>query len=502
MRALHERLPGPVYSASQIRELDRRATERHGIASYELMCRAGAAALDLLRREWPSARRAVVVCGAGNNAGDGLVVARLAHGQGLAARVLALVPPERLKGAARQAFDDCSAAGVAIETFSEDGRLEVSPHDVLVDALLGIGLDRPLDAKFAAAVKALNASKAPILALDIPSGLHADSGLPLGDAVRAAVTITFVGLKQGLYLGSACDYTGRVELADLGLPSSAATDLAPPLARLAMDDIERALPRRPRSAHKGTSGRLLLLGGGPGMPGAIRLAAEAALRTGAGLVYVAAHRDSVSAVVAGRPETIAHAVTTVGDLDELRGLADAAVVGPGLGRSSWARSLWQRIVDSDLPLIVDADALNLLAEAPVARGRWVLTPHPGEAARLLGVTASDVQRDRLNAVRALAKRYDAIAVLKGAGTLVAASGDDGPVRVCDRGNPGMATAGMGDVLAGVLGGLLVQTRDLVSSVRAGVLLHALAGDAAAADGERGTMASDLMPHLRRWANPS
>jgi NAD(P)H-hydrate epimerase len=195
-------------------------------------------------------------------------------------------------------------------------------------------------------------------------------------------------------------------------------------------------------------------------------------------------------------------VATTSDLDALRALADAAVVGPGLGRSNWSRALWQRIVDSDLPLVVDADALNLLAEAPVARGKWVLTPHPGEAARLLGITTADVQRDRLGAVRELATRYDAVAVLKGAGTLVAAHRDASPVSVCDRGNPGMATAGMGDVLAGVIGGMLVQARDLATSARAGVLLHALAGDAAATDGERGTLASDLMPHLRRWANPS
>lgn len=500
MSAPLPRLPTPVYSASQIRELDRRATEVHGIASYELMCRAGAEALDVLRKEWPDARSVIVVCGAGNNAGDGLVLARLARAAGLAARVLAVVAPDKLKGAAKQALGDYLAAGLSIEPF-DNGALAAAAPDVLVDALLGIGIDRPLEGAFAAAVAAINAARAPILSLDVPSGLHADSGLPLDEAVRADVTITFVGLKQGLYLGMGGDYAGRIELAALGLPPALGADLSPPLARLDSGDLERALPRRPRSAHKGTSGRLLLLGGGPGMPGAIRLAAEAALRTGAGLVYVAAHRDSVSAVLAGRPEIIARSVATAADLDELRSLADAAVVGPGLGRSEWARALWQSLVASELPLVVDADALNLLAEAPVARGRWLLTPHPGEAARLLGTTTADVQRDRLAAARALADRYEAVAVLKGAGTLVAVHGDGGPVRICDRGNPGMATAGMGDVLAGVLGGLLVQTRDLVTSARVGVLLHALAGDAAAAQGQRGTLASDLMPHLRRWANP-
>jgi NAD(P)H-hydrate epimerase len=236
------------------------------------------------------------------------------------------------------------------------------------------------------------------------------------------------------------------------------------------------------------------------MAGAIRLAAEAALRVGAGLVYVAAHGDSVAAIRAGRAEVIVHAVDVATELDPLVALADAAVVGPGLGQSAWARAGLRRLLDSDLPLVVDADGLNLLAESPVRRGRWILTPHPGEASRLLQTSTEQVERDRLAAARALATRYEAIAVLKGARTLVAAV--DGPPGVCDRGNPGMATAGMGDVLAGVIGGLLVQTRDLRASARAGVLLHALAGDDAAAAAERGTLAADLMPHLRRWANPT
>jgi len=187
-------------------------------------------------------------------------------------------------------------------------------------------------------------------------------------------------------------------------------------------------------------------------------------------------------------------------LDELLGLADGVVAGPGLGRSDWSRALWQRILATDLPLVVDADALNLLAESPCRRSPWILTPHPGEAARLLGKPAAEIQLDRLGAVRELADRYQAVAVLKGACSLVAAAEDF--VGVCDRGNPGMAAAGMGDVLAGVLGALLVQTKDLAATARAGVLLHALAGDVAAREGERGMVASDLMPHIRRWANPS
>ena len=503
MHAPDERLTAPVYAARQVRELDRLATERIGVASYELMTRAGAAALRALLAHWPQAREVLVYCGGGNNGGDGYVLARLAKQHGLAVTVLAVVPPDRLKGDARRAHDDCAAATIAIERFVRHTHNEVARKpDAIVDALLGIGADRPLDGELAAAVGAINAASAPVLSLDVPSGLHADTGWPLGVAVRAAVTVTFVALKPGLYLGASCDYVGQIELADLELPPDLGRGFSPALVRLGLEELARALPRRPRSAHKGTNGRLLIVGGGPSMPGAVRLASEAALRTGAGLVYVATHADSVSAVRAGRAEVIAQAVDGPTDLEHLLASVDAAVLGPGLGRTPWARALWRRLLDTELPLIVDADALNLLAEAPRSGGRWILTPHPGEAARLLNSSIDEVERDRSASARALADRYGAITVLKGARTLIASPDPSVPTRVCGRGNPGMATAGMGDVLAGVLGALVVQTRDLDTSAGAGVLLHALAGDSAAAGAERGTVAADLMPHLRRWANPS
>jgi NAD(P)H-hydrate epimerase len=500
MRSPDERPATAIYSAKDVRELDRRASAELGVPSFELMSRAGGAALRALRRRWPDARAIVVLTGAGNNAGDGLVVARLAKAEGLDVRVLAASPPERLKGDSKRALQECVATGIAVARFAGLERSMGAASPIIVDALLGIGADRPLAGEFAAAVAAANSSGAPILALDVPSGLHADTGWPLGDAIRATATVSFVALKQGLYLGCACDYTGDVELADLGLPADLARGLEPALTRLELPELARALPPRPRSAHKGTSGRLLLVGGGPGMSGAIRLASEAALRVGAGLVYVATHSDSAAAVRAGRAEAIVHSIAAASDLDELLDLADAAVVGPGLGRSDWARACLERVLGSGLPLVADADALNAVAAAPVARGNWVITPHPGEAARLLGSSVEEVERDRLASVRALAARYDAIAVLKGPNTLVADR--SGPPAVCARGNPGMASGGMGDVLSGVIGGLLVQTRDVPTSARAGALLHALAGDDAATNGQRGTLAADLMPHLRRWANPN
>ena len=523
-------LPQAVYTTAQVRELDRIAIDERGMVGYELMCRAGQAAFTVLKERWPDAHKVTVYCGAGNNAGDGYVLARLARAAGLSVRLEAVVPPTRLRGDARLAWEDCRDACVAVEPFDPGGTPEFVP-DVIVDALLGTGLDRPVEGDFAEAVAHLNASCAPILALDVPSGLDADTGRPHGDAVHATVTITFVGLKQGLFLGDAPDYRGDLEFSDLMVPPDVAFGMMPVLERLHPNVLRAALPPRPRSSHKGSNGRVLLVGGGPGMSGAIRLAAEAALRVGAGLVYVATHRDSVATVMSGRPELMCWAVEGADDLEPLLELADAVVLGPGLGCSDWSRALWSRVAGAAQPLVVDADGLNLLAEGRVERGNLLLTPHPGEAGRLLQRDAGAVQSDRLGAVRELAERYRAAVVLKGACTLVAVPtdsvaravvpresasrtepravtpADSRPedrlaVSVCDYGNPGMATGGTGDVLSGVLGGLLAQLEDLPLAARAGVLLHALAGDEAASGGERGMVAGDLMPALRRWANPT
>lgn len=491
-------LPNEVYTSAQVRGLDRTAIEVFGIPSYELMCRAGQAALECLERHWPAAAELTIVCGAGNNAGDGYVLAQLAAAAGVSVRVLSLVPAERLKGDALQAYEDFTAAGGVAEAFAA---VQPLASDVIVDALLGTGLDRIVGGRFAEAVAAINAADVPVLALDIPSGLHADTGLPLGMAVSADVTITFVGLKQGFYLGEGMDHCGWLEFAGLGIPAQAHAEVAPPLRRLDAACIRAALPPRRRSAHKGAHGSVLLVGGAPGMSGAIRLAAEAALRAGAGLVRVATHTDSAPVVTSGRAEIMCHSVSGADELAPLVAQSDVIVLGPGLGRSDWARTLWNASLAAGLPLIIDADGLNELAEAPEKRENWILTPHPGEAGRLLGTDSRAVQGDRLGAARALTERYGGVVVLKGAGSLIAVA-DEARVSVCDRGNPGMATAGMGDVLSGVLGALLAQGASLRAAAHAGVFIHAAAGDEAAGFGERGLMAGDLMPLIRKWANPA
>jgi NAD(P)H-hydrate epimerase len=488
-------LPSPIYRAAQVRALDQFAIERCSIPSYSLMTRAGEASFRLMRTRWPSAERITVLCGPGNNGGDGYVVARLAQAAGLAVRAVALTDPSSLKGDARRAWQDFIASGGKVLGW-QDAELERA--EVVVDAIFGTGLDRPMSRDFVERIESLNAAHRPVLALDIPSGLDADRGQPLMVAVQAECCITFVGLKIGLFVGKGPNCAGHLYFDALGVPPPPA-DIGAPVAERMMDaSIGRLLPRRARTAHKGDHGRVLIVGGGLGMPGAIRLAGEACLRAGAGLVTIATRGVNVSAIVGSRPELICHGVEEATAVDPLIERADVIAIGPGLGQDAWARSVFDRVMASARPILIDADALNLLAARPAKHEDWILTPHPGEAARLLGVEPSVIQRDRLEALRMLVERYGGVVALKGAGTLVGMQ--DRVPALCDRGNPGMGVAGMGDVLTGIIAGLWAQTRQLYESTCVGVLVHALAGDAAARRGERGMLASDLFPQLQSLVN--
>jgi NAD(P)H-hydrate epimerase len=482
-----------LYTVAQVRALDQRAIGTLGTPGYELMRRAAAAAFAALRRHWPDAQRIAVYCGPGNNGGDGFLLALLAHEAGLAVDVLALAdrPGEGDAGRARAA---CEASGVPVRRW--DAAAVLPDADVHVDALYGTGLNRPPRPEAATLIERLDASGAPILALDVPSGLDADTGHCQGAAIRASLTVTFIASKRGLHTGQAAAHAGRIELATLGLPETL-WQVAPD-ARL----LEPAtLPPRPRDAHKGCNGHVLAIGGDHGTAGAIRLCGEAALRGGAGLVSVATQPEQLVALNAGRPELMAHAVNGPQALEPLLARASVLAVGPGLGQGAWGHALWLTALDSPLPLVLDADGLNLLATEPrrfdPAR-QVVLTPHPGEAARLLGCPVGEIERDRFAAARALAGRFGAVAVLKGAGTLVA--DPDGRLDVCPWGNPGMASGGMGDLLTGLVAALLAQGCSAADAARLGVGLHARAGDRAAREGERGMIASDLFAPLRLLLN--
>ncbi len=459
------------------------------------MYRAGEAAFRALRRRWPRSRSLLVLCGAGNNAGDGYVIARVARSKGMEVRVAALVDPEKLSGDAQVAWETYHASGGTVEEWTPE---MLEKADVVVDAILGTGLARPLNGAPRELVEAVNASGAEVLAIDIPTGLHADSGRVMGAAIVADMTMTFVGLKLGLYAGDAFNHVGKIVFDDLGIPAQLTERMPAAGRRIDEKHVVAALPRRPRTSHKGQNGHVLVIGGNTGMGGAALLAGAAALRTGAGRVSVATHAEHVAAILGAQPELMVRGVDSPAEMTDAVKAADVIAVGPGLGTDDWGRALFRAALESGRPLVVDADALNLLAEEPLRREDWVLTPHPGEAARLLDCSAGDVQHDRFVALARLLEKFGGTVVLKGAGSLVGHVGE--AAWICDRGNPGMASPGMGDVLSGIIAAVAAQTGDLTAAARCGVFVHASAGDDAARRGERGLAAGDLLSHLATWVN--
>ena len=495
---LSPELPAALYRAEQVRELDRRAIQDGGISSFELMQRAADAAFLELRRRWPAARRILVLCGPGNNGGDGLLLA--VRAEALETEVAMVGDLDRLSPEAERALEAFQERGGVPRAYQGEALPRV---DVIVDAVLGTGLSRPVEAAHRHAIEAINAAHAqgcPVLSVDIPSGLSSDTGVPLGAAVTADATISFIGLKLGLFTGEGPAHAGAVAFSDLAVPPAIYAGVAPAAERLTDDIRGRWLAARKRTAHKGAYGHTLVIGGDHGMAGAARLAAEAALRCGSGLVSVITRPRHAAAMAQARPELMARGVSMGTDVGAELQRAKVLVLGPGLGQNEWGRSLYQQALGFAGPLVVDADALNLLAQEPRRRDDWVLTPHPGEAARLLGCKTADIQHDRPAAVAALLARYGGVVLLKGAGTLVQSEG--GGLYVCTGGNPGMAAGGMGDVLSGVIGALLAQGLKPPEAAMLGVHLHAYAGDLAAEElGERGLVPSDLFHYLRKLVNP-
>ena len=489
-------LPHSIYSVAGVRQVDRAAIDGLGIAGYTLMTSAAMEVLNEAFSFFPEAKRWQIFCGAGNNGGDGYVLARLAAQQGVVVSVIAVTPPDKLKGDAATAYGDFVADGGVVMAW--DGAPD--PHaDLIVDALLGSGLMRDVEGQLADLVDAINVHASPVLAIDIPSGLDGDSGAIRGTVVRADLTVTFVGLKTGLFLHDGPDCVGELRFSDLQIPGKCYDDAEVLLRRIDYDTFLCELLARKRSAHKGDFGHLLLVGGGPGMPGAVRLAGEAALRSGTGRVSVATHPSHAAAISTGRPELMCHAVDKPSDLKPLLDKVDTLAIGPGLGTDEWGRGLFDEIVKSDLPTVVDADALNLLADSALRRDNWILTPHPGEAARLLGTTAGAIQENRLSAIDELSNKYGGTVVLKGAGSLVSSQG--GSPWISTAGNPGMASPGMGDVLTGVVAAFLAQGLSLEQASAFGVEIHARAGDLASRTGQRGLIASDVLRELRPLVNP-
>lgn len=491
-------LPSLVYSADQVAALDQRFIEQFEVDGFTLMKRAGRAAFDELAFNWPMPGRLAVFCGSGNNGGDGFLLAAYALEAGWQVQLYLLASRDQVAGDAAAALAVFEEAGGELSAF-EDVRVRA---DVIVDALLGTGLNRDVTGDVEAAINRINEARSHgvgVFSLDIASGIDATTGYVWGTAVKAHATATFIGLKMGILTGEGPAHCGEVSFDHLGA-ADALFDDQPYLARrITHRQLRHALQPRARSAHKGHNGHVLCVGGKYGIGGAIRLSAEAALRSGAGRVSVACHPMHAGPMSQVRPEVMALGVDDPAQIDPLLEAATVIAVGPGLGTDDWATQLWQRALATDKPMVVDADGLNLLAQTPSQRGNWILTPHPGEAARLLGCENADIGRDRVGAIRTLAQRYNAIVALKGAGTLIATPDD---LTLCTQGNPGMAVGGMGDLLTGVIASLVAQGLTLSEAAIFGVYLHALAGDSAAAlHGERGLLPSDLFEPLRDHVNP-
>lgn len=505
-----------VVTAAQMQALDRRTIAEAGIAGQVLMERAGAGVVSVLERVGgPLAGKTVtVVCGKGNNGGDGFVVARLVRRKRARSSVLLMAPAADLTGDARamyRRFVRLAGAGAVRSCPSADRlRAQLARSDLVVDALLGTGLSAPVEGHYQSAIEAVNESSRPVMAVDLPSGLHADTGAVMGTTVRATWTVTFGLPKLGLYLGAGIDHAGQVHIADIGIPQAYADAVASRVSLLSLQDAGHMLPRRHLSAHKGTFGHAGIIAGSVGKTGAAALAAKAALRVGAGLVTVAApasvndtlEAKLLEAMTMPMPETKSRTLARSG-LDRLILFANARsaiAIGPGLSTHPETVELIHSLVTRlEKPSVLDADALNALAgrtgRLTECKVPLILTPHPGEMARLEEqATPQSVNSDRIGTATRFAQGRGVIVVLKGARTVVAHP--DGRVAICPAGNPGMATAGTGDALTGMIVGLLAQGLSSWDAACAGTYFHALAGDlAAAALGPVGMTAGDLIERI-------
>lgn len=479
-------LPLALYSVESAKKIDECLGE-----GYALMCRAGSAAFNQLRLLWPQAHSIAVCCGKGNNGGDGFVLAKLAKEQGL--KVTVYHEADSVSEIAHTAKADWLKAGGSILPFPDQ-----FSEEVIVDALLGIGAYPPLSAQLQQLIRIINQSGKPILALDLPSGLNADTGSAFEEVVQACATITFIVMKIGLVSGMSAEVVGALYFDSLAVKTADYVEIKPSAKRLCYVDVIQHLPPRKLSAHKRDHGHLCIIGAGQNhYSGAVALSANAALRAGAGLVSLVVAPESLACLQAPI-EAMCYGVAHPRQLSILLDNASAVVVGPGLSQAPWGKKFFHQAALANKPTVIDADGLNWLAKYPFKREDWILTPHPGEAARLLGCSNKVVQQNRLAAALALQRQYGGVVVLKGAGTVIV---DETQVYIQAEALPGLATAGSGDVLAGLIGSLLAQGLSLNHGAQIGVSVHAQSAKQEQAKGMRGMLASDLFLPIRDFLNP-
>jgi hydroxyethylthiazole kinase-like uncharacterized protein yjeF len=510
-----------LLSAAQSRELDRLSQEKYGVASYALMTRAGEAVAAAALRRWPHARRdgVLVVAGKGNNGGDGMVAARALLAEHVPVRAVLLASASDLKGDAARAHSEFVEAGGTVIEAAGPADLDAAMGvraGVIVDAIFGTGLNAEVRGLARLATDAINRAAeagAHVVAVDIASGVNSDTGALMGAAVRAALTVTFGFAKFGHVSYPGAEFCGELEIAEIGFAPAAIGEVAPRGRLLEAAEMRPLVAPRPRDSHKGDYGHVMVIAGSRGKSGAAILAARGALRMGAGLVTAAIPESIAAIVAAGQAEMMTEPVAdrdghfdgqhAPGVLAKLVEGKDALVVGPGIGQSDDTRALLEWLIAEGAgprrPMLIDADGLNVVAQAGAAalrraRGPLVLTPHPGEAARLLGTTTAAINADRISAARRLAELSGAGVLLKGARTVIAGAG--GEIYVNGSGNPGMATPGMGDVLSGIIGALLGQGMVPLDALAFGAFIHGWAADRLAARvGPLGYLAGDLAAEL-------
>lgn len=500
-------------SAQEISNIDRRAMRNFGIPGPVLMENAAAAILQEMERYFDGLLgvKVGIICGKGNNGGDGLALARRLRIRGVPVRVALLAPFASLQGEAKLNLAILRKTDVEILQNAGASALGdiVAWSDILVDALLGVGLSKPLAGNYALAVEMMNLSGRPVVAVDIPTGIDADTGQVLGSAVHADLTVTMALPKRGLYLHPGADFAGKVQVADIGIPPEVIEKEPIRTSLLDRETMQGSLECRERNGHKGDYGHLLVIAGSLGKAGAAVMAAKGALRSGAGLVTVSAPSGIVpvlqqqvfEAMCIPAGESIDGTVGMGAENEILKAASkmSACAIGPGLTTHYETVQVIRSLIQSiEVPMVIDADGLNALADTVEALKRSkapvILTPHPGEMARLTGLSAKDVQRDRINVARTFSAKYGVTVVLKGAGTVIATPAGD--VFLNTTGNPGMATGGTGDVLTGIIGSLLAQGYRTLEAACIGVYLHGLAGDLAAEEkGESGMIAGDVIEKI-------
>lgn len=480
--------------------------------SYTLMLRAAKALFNFINHNYSHIENISIVCGAGNNAGDGYALARLLklHEKEpqIKVRLISIIDPENLAGDAHTAYLDWLDCDGTVELMADS---HFSATDLIVDALIGTGLNRPLEDEWYDTVAAINNSCKPVLAVDIPSGLDADSGASYGITIEADHTVTFIAQKMGMYTAQARNYCGKIHFASLGVDDSLYEQIKHHAILMEWNNLLTKLPSRNPISNKGEHGHLLIIGGDYGMAGACLIAGEAALRAGAGLVSIATRKENTNAITSARPELMVHGIEHADELELLLKKATAIAIGPGLGTKQWGVALLNKIIKfikqqyrstkQTVHCVFDADALNIMAQHNwlIQSDEIIYTPHFAEATRLLKYKSElpTIDNNRFDMIIKLQKKYHGIFVLKGPGTLVNIKED---TAICPYGNAGMASAGMGDSLTGIIGALLAQKVSIIDSACLGVCLHAKAGDLAAKEGKNGMLVSDLFPKIRKLMN--